>query len=212
MSASRPAHKEETTASPTLPCGTHLPPAHAPCRHLLQPGSCMYTCENECAICVETIDLGDGTKEVTIDASGCKNSQTATLSWICCRGAANMSSELTCALKEGGCTGAPTYEYGVNKCNNFVTATCEQLLQFSALLLAARTLPRPIQLCPAMHGSQLPCPALSPPCQVKSTALPSDCPTSSSCSCGACDCYNADDPSPRREGRRCDSCRTTASS
>ena len=108
-------------------------------------------------MCVGTVDLGNGTKAVTIDASGCKGSQT--LSWICCRGASidgGITYAQNCTLKEDGCTGAPTYEYGVNKCNNFVTATCELMLQlqFSALLLAVRRwLPRSIQFCPAMHGS-----------------------------------------------------------
>ncbi|PRW39356.1 hypothetical protein C2E21_6940 [Chlorella sorokiniana] len=90
--------------------------------HLL--GDC-FPCSSNCATCSEIRTLRDaqgnptGFKEVTIDASSCKN---ADLSWMCCRGASNGAANLACTLKPGGCSadGTPVYDFGKNKCNSKV--------------------------------------------------------------------------------------------
>ena len=89
-----------------------------------------FACAN-CATCREVKTLRDaqgnptGFKEITIDASACKNDD---LSWMCCRGAKNATASLACTLKTDGCEAndAPSYEYGKNKCDNVQAATCEQ--------------------------------------------------------------------------------------
>lgn len=97
-------------------------------RHLL--GDC-FPCSKNCAVCSEQRTLRNaqgnptGFKEITIDASSCKNGD---LSWMCCRGASDGAANLACTLTPGGCSadGTPVYDFGKNKCDSKVQmGTCE---------------------------------------------------------------------------------------
>lgn len=200
--ASLPFHSTERP--PTVPSHPH------PClrRHLLA-STCKYKCDDECAVCTSTVVLDDGTKEVTVDASGCKG-LTETLSWICCRGAANRTNDLTCSLKEAGCTGIGgaavpdgKYEYGKQKCNEFQTATCECNTGAAGRLLGKgrRCLLR-LRVSTGLERLQLSDASAITPVQPHPANLAPNCyhpPPRSRC---ACDRHHADRPGSRWQGRR----------